>query len=256
MRTFGLIGKSLGHSWSKFYFEQKFIRENLDDCLYLNFPLSDLQGLYDLISKDLSVSGLNVTIPYKLAVIDYLDELDPAAKAIGAVNCLEINRTVNHLSVKGYNTDMTAFRDTLKPLLDDSCRKALVLGTGGAARAVSFALQDLNIDYSFVSRGKKEGFLTYAELDESIIKGHPLIINSTPAGMFPDLGQSPSLPYKYLTNAHLLYDLIYNPAETLFLRKGAESGAKTKNGLEMLQLQAELSWRIWNSSKFKVQSSK
>jgi shikimate dehydrogenase len=246
MRTFGLIGKSLEHSWSKEYFKQKFIRENLDDCTYINFPLEDLQGLCGLISEDGSISGINVTIPYKVEVIDYIDELDPAAEVIGAVNCLKIFRTGNDHYIKGFNTDRVAFRETLKPLLDESCHKALVLGTGGAARAVSIALQDLHIAYSIVSREKKKGFLTYLDLDESIINDHPLIVNATPSGMFPDSSQCPPLPYKHLTNAHLLYDLVYNPAETLFLKKGAESGARINNGLEMLQLQAELSWKIWN----------
>jgi shikimate dehydrogenase len=246
MRKFGLIGKSLDHSRSKDYFERKFIKENIRHCVYENFPLGDLSGLRDMIFHDRALCGLNITNPYKIEVLNYLDDLDPVSKAIGAVNCLKISRNGDSMHVKGFNTDSLAFRDTLRHHLDDTCRKALILGTGGAARAVSYALQELNIEYSFVSREKKEGILTYSALDESIIKDHQVIINATPAGMFPDSGHCPPLPYSYLTSYHLLYDLVYNPEITLFLKKGRESGARIKNGLEMLQVQAELSWSVWN----------
>ncbi len=191
--------------------------------------------------------GLNITIPYKQEIIRYVDELDPVAEAIQAVNCIKINRIKDKIHLTGYNTDMAAFRDTLKPLLrDKTCQKALVSGTGGAARAVCHALKELNIGFTIVSREEKAGVITYRDLDSHIMSEHELIINATPAGMFPDTGHCPPLPYSYLTGYHLLYDLVYNPAETLFLKKGAEAGARVKNGLEMLQLQAELSWKIWN----------
>ena len=246
MRKFGLIGKSLDHSWSKEYFLKKFTLEKINDCVYENFPLRDLNGFRDFILHDNSLSGLNITIPYKLEVLQYLDELDPVSKAVQAVNCVQISRNENSIILKGYNTDMRAFRDTLKPYLNETHRKALVLGTGGAARAICHALEELNISYSIVSREEKTGQLNYSGINEPIIAGHTLIINATPVGMFPNAGDCPPLPYSFLTSDHLLYDLVYNPEETLFLKKGIEAGAQIKNGLEMLKLQAELSWEIWN----------
>jgi len=247
MQKYGLIGKSLDHSWSKDYFQQKFKREKINNCVYENFPLGDLIGFRNLVLDDTELSGLNITNPYKLEIIPYLDDLDPAAEAIKAVNCLQISRRGNSVHIIGYNTDMPAFRDTLIPLFHKFLRKALVLGTGGAARAVCHALKELNIDYSVVSRQEKEGHLNYARIDGPIIADHMLIINATPVGMLPNMGDCPPLPYSFLTSYHLLYDLVYNPEMTLFLKKARESGARIKNGLEMLHLQAELSWRIWNS---------
>ena len=246
MRKFGLIGKSLDHSWSKEYFQQKFINEKINNCVYENFPLGDLNGLRNLVLQDSSLSGLNITNPYKLEVLKYLDDLDSVAEAVQAVNCLQINRSGLSLQLKGYNTDMVAFMESLKPLLHETDRKALVLGTGGAARAICHALKELNIGHSIVSRQVRKGMLTYADLNKQIITGHHIIINATPVGMFPDNEQCPPLPYSCLTSYHLLYDLVYNPEMTLFLKKAQEPGARIKNGLEMLQLQAELSWKIWN----------
>jgi len=246
MRKFGLIGKSLDHSWSKEYFQQKFIKETISNCVYENFPLGDLPSLREMIFHDKALCGLNVTNPYKVEVLNYLDDLDNAAEAIGAVNCLKISRNGDNIHIKGFNTDMAAFRDTLLPLLNETCRKALVLGTGGASRAVCHALKELNIGYSIVSRKEKAGYLTYADLNNRIIADHQVIINATPVGMFPKNDHCPPLPYSFLTSYHLLYDLVYNPEMTLFLKKAREPGARIKNGLEMLQLQAELSWKIWN----------
>jgi shikimate dehydrogenase len=246
MRKFGLIGKSLDHSWSKEYFQLKFINEKIDHCVYENFPIGDLNGLCNLVLQDSSLSGLNITNPYKLEVLKHLDNLDPLAEAIQAVNCLQITRSGLSVQLKGYNTDMVAFRESLKPLLHESNRKALVLGTGGASRAVCHALKELNIGYSIVSRKEKEGALTYEDLNNGVICDHQMIINATPVGMFPNEGLCPPLPYSFLTSYHLLYDLVYNPEMTLFLKKAQETGARIKNGLEMLQLQAELSWKIWN----------
>jgi shikimate dehydrogenase len=247
MRNFGLIGKSLLHSRSKEYFLQKFFREHLTDCIYENYPLDDLENLRELILNDPNLCGLNVTTPYKTEIIQYLDEIDPDAKAIGAVNCIKISRNGNIVNLTGYNTDAAAFRETLKPLLSEEHKKALVLGTGGAARAVCHALNELQIGYTLVSRKEKPGALIYNDLIDRIIEEHQLIVNATPLGMFPDENQYPSLPYNALTSKHLLYDLIYNPEETIFIRKGKAAGAQVKNGLEMLYLQAELGWYIWNS---------
>jgi len=246
MRKFGLIGKFLDHSWSNEYFHQKFIREKINNCVYENFPLGDLNGLRKLVLDDSELSGLNITIPYKLEILQYLDELDPAAEAIQAVNCMQISRRGSSVHLKGFNTDMVAFQESLKPLLLETHRKALVLGTGGSSRAVCHALKELDMEYSIVSRQKQKGALTYADLNEQIISGHQIIINATPVGMYPNEDQCLPMPYHYLTSQHLLYDLIYNPEETLFLKKGRETGAQVKNGLEMLHLQAELSWEIWN----------
>lgn len=193
------------------------------------------------------MAGLNITIPYKTEIIPYLDELSPVAKSIGAVNCIKITGNGFNLSLKGYNTDADAYRETLKPLLQNEHSNALVLGTGGAARAVCYALKDLNIEYTLVSRKEKPGVLTYSDINKQIIYEHSLIINATPVGMFPDENHCPPLPYKALTPKHLIYDLIYNPEETLFLKKGKEAGAQVKNGLEMLYLQAEMSWKVWNT---------
>jgi len=199
-----------------------------------------------MIVYDPDLAGLNVTIPFKADVIRYLDEIDPVAESIQAVNCIKITRNRKKMKLAGFNTDSAAFRDTLKPLLQKQHRRALVLGTGGAARAVCHALNDLNIEFTLVSRAEKPGVLTYADTSHRIITNHKVIINATPVGMFPDESHCPYLPYDALTTRHLLYDLNYNPEETLFLKKGIEAGALVKNGLEMLHLQAELSWKTWS----------
>lgn len=246
MRKFGLIGKSLIHSRSKEYFYQKFIHEHISDSVYDNYPLDDLKNLLELILKYQNLCGLNVTMPFKTEVMHYLDEIDPVALVVQAVNCIKITRNGNIIRLTGYNTDAAAFRETLKPLLLKEHNKALVLGTGGSSRAVCQALDDLHIGYTLVSRMEKPGILTYSNITNHTIDEHRVIINATPVGMFPDESQCPPLPYEYLKNQHLVYDLIYNPAETLFLKKGREGGAQIKNGLEMLYLQAEMSWDIWN----------
>jgi len=256
MRKFGLVGKSLEHSWSKGYFEQKFIRENIADCVYRNFSLENLDGFRGLIVHDGSIAGLNITIPYKVEIIHYLDSLDPDAAAIGAVNCVKISRRWDRLLLKGYNTDMKAFRETLRPLLNENCRKALVLGSGGASRAVCHALKELNLNVTIVARVRQMGSMTYSDLNKEIIAGHEVIINATPVGMFPGVNDLLPLPWQYLTKDHLLFDLVYNPEETAFLSKGREAGARTENGMEMLHRQAELSWRVWNSSRFQVPGSR
>ena len=248
MRIYGLIGRSLDHSWSEEYFRQKFLKEEIHDCVYWNIPLQNINGLPDVIRNFQDMAGLNITNPYKVEVLGFLDELSKLAASIGAVNCIKIARQGNDVQLKGFNTDAIAFRETLKPMLMEYHRNALVLGTGGAARAVCQALQELKLGYKLVSRKKMPGYLTYTDLNAQIIAGHQLIINASPAGMYPEAEDLPMIPYGAITPGHLLYDLIYNPQETLFLQKGAEAGAQIMNGLKMLHLQAELSWAIWNNS--------
>lgn len=242
MKTYGLIGYPLGHSFSKAYFTDKFKREGVD-AQYLNFEIENINMFGEVLSANADLRGLNVTIPYKQQIIPFLDELSEAAKLIGAVN------TIQFVGGKliGHNTDHIGFSGSLKPLLKTDHKKALVLGTGGASKAVVFALQQLSIEVTQVSRKPQIGQLSYADIDKEIIEEHQIIINTTPLGMSPKVEDSPDIPYQYLTTEHLLYDLVYNPTETLFLQKGKAHGAAVKNGLEMLQLQAEAAWQVWNS---------
>jgi shikimate dehydrogenase len=242
VRTFGLIGYPLSHSFSKNYFAEKFLHEKLHDCQYQNFPLTDIGQLHHLIQQEKNLVGLNVTIPYKEAVIPLLTELDEAAKNIGAVNTIKFSSG----KMIGYNTDYIGLLRSLKPLLQPHHEYALILGTGGSSKAVQYVLSLLNITYTFVSRTKTTNTLLYAEVDKNIIEDTTLIINTTPLGMFPDINIAPEIPYTFLSEKHLLFDLIYNPAETLFLQKGKQQDATIMNGLTMLQIQAEESWKIWN----------
>ena len=243
MRNFGLIGYPLSHSFSKKYFGDKFRREHITDCAYELYPLSSLEDFRELLSGVPGMEGLNVTIPYKQKIIALIDELDHAARAIGAVNTLLFRAG----RITGYNTDVVGFERSLVPLLKSHHTAALVLGTGGASKAVAFALRRLGIPFHFVSRQKRDpGHFTYQDLDESIVKSTSLIINTTPVGTSPNVDQAPSIPYEFIGPGHLLYDLVYNPAETLFLKRGGARGAATKNGYEMLELQADASWEIWN----------
>lgn len=243
MRNFGLIGYPLSHSFSKRYFGEKFKREGIGDCIYENYPLADIADFRELVRALPALEGLNVTIPYKQAVIPLIDGLDPAASEIGAVNTIRFHAG----KATGYNTDVIGFERSLTPLLSGQHRAALVLGTGGASRAVTYALRHLGIAYRLVSR-KTAGpeILDYGSLDRDILATHTLIINTTPVGTSPDVDHAPAIPYGFLGSGHLLYDLVYNPSETLFLRRGKERGALTKNGYQMLELQAEASWDIWN----------
>ena len=246
MAKFGLIGKNIDYSFSRGYFKNKFENENLSHK-YVNFDLESISDFPSLIKNDNSIKGFNVTIPYKEQIIPYLDKLDIRAKKIGAVNTIKITKKGN---LKGYNTDYYGFKNTLKPFLKDQKYKALILGTGGASKAVAYALKKLNIPYMFVSRQAKNEFhLTYNNLDENIINSHQIIINCTPLGTFPDINKYPLIPYQGISTNHILFDLIYNPAQTRFLKTGKLHGAKTINGLRMLELQAEKSWDIWNSNK-------
>ena len=247
MRIFGLIGFPLTHSFSSQYFEKKFDNENIQDTVYQLHPLEDIAMLPSLIHQHTDILGLNVTIPFKVSVLPFLDAIVPEASAVGAVNCIKISRNVFGITLTGYNTDVYGFRESLLPALKPYHTNALVLGTGGASKAVCFVLKQLGIHYSLVSRtGNDEGILNYSQLDENVLNKNLLIINTTPVGMYPETENYPDIPYKYITDRHLLFDLIYNPAETRFLKLGGQAGAATLNGLHMLELQAEKSWEIWN----------
>jgi shikimate dehydrogenase len=241
MRRFGLIGRDISYSFSPGYFKSKFETLGLSDCSYEIFDLPEIDKLPEILSGN-TLSGLNVTIPYKTAICPYLDELDAEAAAIGAVNTIRFTKT----GLKGYNTDVTGFVNSLRPLLLPTDKAALILGTGGAAQAIAFGLAKLGIDYRFVSRSPAGGNLRYEELDSTVLKGFQILINSTPLGTYPQVHEAPPIPYKLLTRNHLLYDLIYNPELTAFLKGGQKAGARIKNGLEMLHNQAEASWEIWN----------
>ncbi|MFA5619708.1 MAG: shikimate dehydrogenase [Weeksellaceae bacterium] len=239
MRRFGLIGKNIAYSFSKKYFHQKFENEGIKNTLYQVFDLNSIHKISSVWELD-DLEGINVTKPYKEAIIPFLDNLEVVAKKIGAVNCVKISNGEK----TGYNTDAYGFENSLKPLLKPHHNKALILGDGGAAKAVKFVLEKLKIPYQTVSRN---GSLRYSELNAAHIENHLLIINCTPVGTFPNIDESPEIPYEALTDMHLLYDLIYNPEKTQFLQFGEEKGAEIKNGYEMLVLQAEKSWEIWNS---------
>jgi shikimate dehydrogenase len=260
MRLFGLIGYPLTHSFSKGYFTEKFEKLDISDShLYEKFEMADVtQSLPDLIAQNPDLEGLNVTIPHKQNVIPFLNEIDDAAKRIGAVNVIKISRNTNgEVNLKGYNSDYYGFKNSLleefAPLASGrgagSEVKALVLGDGGAAKAIKVALEDLNIDYKIVARRRiTNETILFEELNQFIIESHQLIINTTPLGTYPKSDECPEIPYQYLNSSHFLYDLVYNPAETLFMKKGIEQGAKAMNGLRMLHLQAEKSWEIWRET--------
>lgn len=246
-RIFGIIGRPLTHSFSPTYFNQKFEAENIN-AEYLRFELPDIGDLMEVVAEYPNLAGLNVTIPYKQQVIPYLDEIDSDAKEIGAVNVIKITRGKGKdIKFKGYNSDCPAFANSLRPLLTPACKKALVLGTGGAAKAVRQGLINLGIEPTYVSRNPKPGVITYGDLTPEIMKEHNVIVNCTPVGMYPHEDKCPDIPYDLLTPGHICYDLIYNPDTTLFMKKAEAHGATTKNGLEMLLLQAFESWTIWNS---------
>ena len=246
MRKFGLIGKNISYSFSKTYFGDKFKKEGIQDASYENFDLQSIDEFPDIFSNNPEIGGLNVTIPYKEEVIPFLNKLNRKARTIGAVNTIKITKKGN---LKGYNTDCYGFKNSLKPFLETHHKTALILGTGGASKAIAFTLKEMNIAYKYVSRSKTPDNFTYDELDASIIKQYHIIINCSPVGTHPNINECPKIPYKALNNQHLLFDLIYNPSETLFLKQGKLQGAKTCNGLKMLELQAEKSWKIWNNSK-------
>ncbi|MBZ9631325.1 shikimate dehydrogenase [Salegentibacter sp. LM13S] len=241
MKNFGLIGKNISYSFSKSYFTNKFENENIE-AEYNNFDLENLKQFRDVIKETPNLHGLNVTIPYKQEIISFLDNLAPEAKEIGAVNTIKVDGN----KLIGYNTDYIGFSDSLKPLLKAHHTKALILGTGGASKAVAYTLKKLGIEYKFVSRTSGEGRLSYDDLSEEIIKEYTVIINTTPVGTSPEVDKNPQVPFQYLTEKHLVYDLIYNPETTQLMARAKKQGASVTNGLKMLQLQAESAWRIWN----------
>ncbi|WP_299716472.1 shikimate dehydrogenase [uncultured Tenacibaculum sp.] len=244
-KLFGLLGKNISYSFSRGYFKEKFELLNLDNHKYVNFDIDVINQFDDIIQENKStLSGMNVTIPYKEEVMPFLDKLDKKARKIGAVNTIKITKKGK---LKGYNTDYYGFKKSLEPLLNKKHKKALILGTGGASKAIAFALKKLDITYKFVSRkGSGENMLNYSEIDQETIEESLLIINCTPLGTSPDIDKKPDIPYQFLGADHILYDLIYNPSETAFLKAGKEKGATIKNGLQMLELQAEKAWKIWN----------
>ncbi len=249
MRTYGLVGYPLGHSFSKKYFTEKFERESLS-CSYENYEIPHIEDLRGIIAANPALVGLNVTIPYKEQVIPLLDEVDPSINEIGSVNTIRITHSVSGAThLKGFNSDVYGFEESLKPFLQPQHTSALILGTGGASKAVKWTLGNLQIDYQLVSRSGGKDRLRYEDLTEEVIASHKLIVNTTPLGTFPKNDTCPDIPYQYLTPQHLLFDLVYNPQITLFLQKGLNQGATIKNGLEMLHLQAIRSWEIWNETK-------
>lgn len=248
IKLYGLIGNPLTHSFSKEYFDRKFHLENNSNCQYQLFPLKSIAGFQKLITDHQNLLGLNVTIPLKKEVLNYLNHLSPEANEAGAVNCIKIDRSSGNPYLTGYNTDIYGFEQSIKPLLKTKHRKALILGTGGSSAAVAYVLMHLGIDFYSVSRKPhKSDQIKYDSLTREIIREHLLIINATPVGMFPNTSQFPDIPFEWITPDHLLFDLVYNPAETLFLKKGKVKGAITKNGQQMLHFQAEKSWEIWQS---------
>jgi len=246
MTRFGLIGFPLTHSFSSAYFADKFLQEGLRDCRYDLFPLKSIQELPAIIEANPNLRGLNVTVPYKVSIIPVLQQLDVTAESVGAVNTVVILRKENKIILKGYNTDVIGFENSLVPLLNPRHKKALVLGTGGASKAVAYVLGKLGIPATFVSRKPYiASHISYDELNRNVIENNLLIIQTTPLGKFPDIKSYPQIPFEYLTANHLLYDLNYNPEITRFMQLGAEHGTAVKNGLQMLHLQADASWEIW-----------
>jgi shikimate dehydrogenase len=242
MTTYGLIGYPLGHSFSRKFFTEKFEKEGID-AQYLNFEIPSIEEFPEIIKNHPELGGLNVTIPYKQQVMQYLDELSPEAKEIGAVNVVKVGE-----KLKGYNSDVIGFVNSIKPLLKAHHKKALILGTGGASKAIRYGLAEkLGMETLFVSRSAREGIITYEDVNAEVLKEYEVIVNCSPVGMFPHVDECPTLPYEAMNENHLLYDLVYNPLETLFMKKGAAQGATVKNGLEMLHLQAIASWEFWGN---------
>ncbi len=246
MDRYGLVGYPLGHSFSRGFFNEKFKSEGID-AEYVNFEIPSVGRFPEIIAENTNLRGLNVTIPYKEKIIPYMDELSEEARLIGAVNVIRVGKRKGKTHLKGFNTDVIGFVRSIEPLLEPAHRKALVLGTGGASKAVRFGLRRLGVETLLVSRTPKEDALTYGQLTPEIVDGHKVIVNCTPVGMYPHTEECPPLPYPAVGRGHLLFDLIYNPEETLFLKEGRERGAAVKNGLEMLLLQAYAGWDFWQS---------
>lgn len=241
MTKYGIIGYPLGHSFSRGFFTEKFARESID-AQYLNFEIPDVAMLSDVLRDNPELRGLNVTLPHKQAVIPHLDEMSEEAMEIGAVNVIRVRNG----KLKGFNSDIIGFTNSIKPLLQPHHRKALVLGTGGASKAIRVGLNHLGIEWTYVSRSPRDGMVTYEDITAETLQEYTVIVNCSPVGMFPKVDAAPAIPYELLSPQHLLFDCVYNPEETLFMKKGREQGATVKNGLEMLHLQAIASWKFWN----------
>ena len=250
MRKYGLIGFPLGHSFSKKYFTEKFAADQINDCSYENFPIDSVDRLPDLIRDNTDLCGLNVTIPHKTNILKYVDVMDTPVMEIGAANVLKLKRIKGVLQIYGYNSDITGIRDSLMPFISGNLKNALILGTGGSSRAVDYTLKKLGIHYSFVSRKNGPGLINYRDINASMIEKTDLIINTTPLGMYPDITSKPEIDYDLLNENHILFDLVYNPEMTSFLKMGKERGCKIITGLKMLYSQAERSWEIWNNDQF------
>lgn len=246
MRTFGLIGFPLSASFSKQFFADKFKTEGIKDCKYELHPVPQAKDMLDLIEADPLLCGLNVTIPHKVSVMPFMTELDDAAEKIGAVNCISIDQSGDKPRLKGYNTDVYGFEESLKPLLKAHHKKALIFGDGGAAMAVKYVFNKLQIPFISVVRNAHPNAVLYSSVTKDVLEEYTILVNTTPLGMFPNIDSFPPIPYQHLSEQHLAYDLVYNPEETQFLAKAKAQGAAIKNGLEMLHLQAERSWDIWN----------
>lgn len=250
MDKYGLIGFPLGHSFSKSFFNEKFQNEGID-AEYINFEIKGIDELPEVLATNPELRGLNVTIPYKEKVLSFLDYISVEARAIGAVNVIRVDHKGDDVVMKGYNSDVIGFTKSIEPLLETFHRKALILGTGGASKAINYGLKSLGLETVLVSRYERPGTIQYKDITPDVVKEYNVIVNCTPSGMFPHYDECPDLPYEALDNHNLLYDLIYNPDETLFMKKGRERGAQTKNGLEMLLLQAFASWDFWNGDEKK-----
>ena len=242
-KLFGLIGKNIDYSFSKKYFTEKFSQPLFNDCEYQNFDIQTIDEFLEIIKNNPNLKGLNITIPYKEAIIPYIDKLSKKAKKIGAVNVIKFTKKKQ---LKGYNSDYYGFKKSLQPLLQPHHKRALILGTGGAAKGIAFALDELNILYTFVSRENKPNTITYNRINANTFENFDIIINCTPLGTSPNIKEFPPIPYDYFTPNHIAFDLIYNPEKTQFLKKAEKKGAICINGLEMLKIQAEKSWKIWN----------
>ena len=241
-RQYGLIGKDIAYSFSKKHFTDKFVLGNLDDCSYDNFDIQTIEDFPNILTENPDLKGLNVTIPYKEKILPYLNKLSPSAAQIGAVNVIRFTKKRN---LKGYNSDYYGFMKSLKPLLESHHKKALILGTGGAAKAVAFALNKLGILYTFVSREATENTIDYPRINATTFDNYQIIINCTPLGTSPNTNEFPAIPYEFFTQKHIAFDLVYNPELTVFLKKAKQKGAVTKNGYEMLVFQAEKAWKIF-----------
>jgi shikimate dehydrogenase len=248
MDKYGLIGYPLGHSFSITYHNQRFADEGIN-AKYFNYEIPSIDNLTEVLDSNPELKGLNVTIPYKQKVMEYLDYISPEARAIGAVNVIRVIHEGKNTILKGYNSDVIGFTQSIEPMLEEYHKKALILGTGGASKAINYGLKSLGLETIFVSRYRRPGTICYEDITPEVIKEYNVIVNCTPLGMYPKTEECPFLPYEAMDEKNILYDLIYNPDETLFMKKGAEHGANVKNGLEMLLLQAFASWEFWNGKE-------